>query len=326
MLQFKGMACVSWDAEAYASPGGSASRAALAAVGANWASLLTTWYQDADGNAIGPIASTPSDAALATAIADCHAKGIKVMLKPHVDTHDGTWRALIAPTDLDTWFQAYTAFIVHYASLAAQCGVDLFCVGCELKTMTGGANRDRWVQVVQAVRQAYPGPLVYAANACGEDDEYVTVAFWDQLDYIGLDAYFRLSQVDATQAADDVPLQDLIQGWGDENNGIVKALKDFHDSQPGGAPKPLLFTEIGFKSVPGASSEPWNSTRAGDPDPVEQDHCYQATLAVWSQQGDWWQGLFWWAWGIGQPDACDYTPWGKPAEQTLRTWFGAHPG
>jgi len=323
MLQFKGMACVSWKADEYASPDGSASRERLATVGVNWASLLTTWFQDKTANTLGPTPDTPTDEALTTAIADFHAKGIKVMLKPHVDTNDGTWRALIAPTDVDAWFAAYTAFIVHFATLATQTGVDLFCVGCELKSMSGSANRDRWVQVIQAVRQAYAGPLIYAANASSADDEFSTVCFWDQLDYIGLDAYFRLTQVNATQAAMDVPLQDLIAGWGDESTGIVKYLKDFHDAQPQGAQKPMIFTEIGFKSVPGASYEPWSYTRPGDPDQAEQDNCYQASLTVWSRQGDWWQGLFWWDWGIGEPYANDYTPWGKLAEGTLKKFYGA---
>jgi hypothetical protein len=318
----RGMACVDWSPEGYASAEGSASRAALAELGANWASLLATWVQD-DGTAtvIAADPGQPTDAALVAAIRDCHARGLKVMLKPHVEVRDGTWRALLQPADVDAWFTSYTRFILHYADLAARHDVDLLCVDCELRSLSGPRHRERWLRVLQGIRSRYGGLLTYAANAAAVDDEFSTVSFWDQLDLAGLDAYFRLGPTDAREPADGASLQVLVDGWGDERQGVVRHLKAFHDR----IGKPVLFTELGFRSVPGASSEPWNFARPGVEDPGEQDRCWQATLQVWSRQTDWWKGLFGWCWGLGRPSDPDYSPRGKPAEATLRAWFRARP-
>src|SRR4029453_16228423 len=46
-----------------------------------------------------PRSRSNDDDAVRRAIAELHGLGLKVMLKPHVDVEDGTWRAQITPTD-----------------------------------------------------------------------------------------------------------------------------------------------------------------------------------------------------------------------------------
>lgn len=53
------------------------------------------------------------------------------MVKPCIDPLDDTWRALIQPTGWPAWFTSYRAFILHYAELAQQEGVEQFSVGVE---------------------------------------------------------------------------------------------------------------------------------------------------------------------------------------------------
>jgi hypothetical protein len=319
-FQYNGITNVSWWFDEYDSAAGGTSRAALRDTGANWMGLLVTWYQqDASSNVI---ARNPdpnkdhTDARIRTAIRDAHSRGLQVMLKPHVDALNGQWRGDFNPGDPAAWFQSYTQFIVHYAQIAQEEGVELFCMGTEFKTISGAANRDRWVAVINAIRGAYGGPLTYAANATFPADEFTSVSFWDQLDIIGLDGYFTLTD------QNNPTLAQLISAWTSNRFGenIVAAVQNFASSRQ----KPLIFTEIGYKSTDGTNREPWNFGLSGAVDTAEQRDCYEAAFTVWSQQSSWMRGFFWWAWPVPPPAANDgdYNPRSKPAETVLRTWQG----
>ncbi len=41
--------------------------------------------------------------------------GCRLLLKPHIDIEDGTWRALLKPSNVDDFFASYKTFILHYA-------------------------------------------------------------------------------------------------------------------------------------------------------------------------------------------------------------------
>jgi hypothetical protein len=319
-FQYNGITHVSWWFDEYDSATGGTSRAALADTGANWMGLLLTWYQQDASSTV--IARNPdpnkdhSDARIRAAIRDAHSRGIQVMLKPHVDALNGQWRGDFNPGAPDAWFQSYTQFIVHYAQIAQEEGVELYCMGTEFKTISGAANRDRWVAVINAIRNVYSGPLTYAANATFPADEFTSVSFWDQLDLIGLDGYFNLTD------QNNPTLAQLVSAWTSNRFGenIVAAVQNFADSRQ----KPLLFTEIGYKSTDGTNREPWNFGLSGALDTAEQRDCYEAAFTVWSQRSSWMRGFFWWNWTVPPPPANDgdYNPRGKPAETVLRAWQG----
>ncbi len=317
---YNGITHVSWWFDEYDSAAGATSRAALRDTGANWMGLLVTWYQQDASSTV--IARHPdpnkdiSDARIRAAIQDAHSRGLQVMLKPHVDALNGQWRGDFNPSNPAAWFQSYTQFIVHYAQIAQQEGAELLCMGTEFKTISGAANRDRWVAVINAIRGAYGGLLTYAANATFPADEFTSVSFWDQLDVIGLDGYFTLTN------QNNPTLAQLISAWTSNANGenIVAAIQNFASSRQ----KPVIFTEIGYKSTDGANTQPWNFGLSGAVDTAEQRDCYEAAFTVWSQQSSWMKGFFWWAWPVPPPPANDgdYNPRGKPAETVLRTWQG----
>jgi uncharacterized membrane protein len=319
-FQYNGITQVSWWFDEYDSAAGGTSRAALRDTGANWMGLLVTWYQqDASSNVIArhPDPNKDhTDARIRTAIRDAHSRGLQVMLKPHVDALNGQWRGDFNPSNAAAWFQSYTQFIVHYAQIAQEEGAELFCMGTEFKTISGAVNRDRWVAVISAIRNAYGGPLTYAANATFPADEFTSVSFWDQLDIIGLDGYFTLTD------QNNPTLAQLISAWTSNRFGenIVAAVQNFASSRQ----KPLIFTEIGYKSTDGTNREPWNFGLSGAVDTAEQRDCYEAAFTVWSQQSTWMRGFFWWAWPVPPPAANDgdYNPRSKPAETVLRTWQG----
>jgi hypothetical protein len=149
-------------------------------------------------------ARTPTDDEIRRTIALFKAKGLQVLLKPHVDIQTGEWRGYIAPSDVTAWFAGYTAFITHYADIAEASGASILCVGTELASLDGVPSyRANWSSVIAAVRMRYHGTLTYAANW----DGYTPVTFWDLLDLAGIDAYFPLSTLQ------DPPVDSLVAGW-----------------------------------------------------------------------------------------------------------------
>src|SRR3954447_22484169 len=89
---YRGVAYISFQANEYQDPQSGQSLDDLASTGANWASLLATWYMDTPNSTAiaADVLKSPTDAAVIQAITDMHARGLKVMLKPHVDVKDGT--------------------------------------------------------------------------------------------------------------------------------------------------------------------------------------------------------------------------------------------
>jgi glycosyl hydrolase family 113 len=313
----KALTHVSWWHDEYLGSAAGDARRALVTTHANWAGVLATWYMDRpDSSTFAPDSSqTPTDAAVVHAIQDFHGLGLKVMLKPHVDVRDGSWRGNIRPTDVGAWFASYDAFMSHYASLAQANGVDLLDVGTELVTMTDSRNASSWDAIIGHVRSLFRGPLTYSANANAAGDEFTSVSFWSLLDFAGLDVYPPLTNHDNPTSAE------LIQAWSGNVNGddMLAAYRNWQ----AGHGKPVLFTEIGYRSMAGANRAPWDFTRQGPASGAEQANCYDAAFTVWSRESAWLKGMFWWAWPatVPGPGDTDYTPRGKPAEDVLQRWY-----
>jgi hypothetical protein len=294
----------------------------LAQTNANYASVLVTQYvATGTSTTIAPDATkTPLDDQVAFAIQGFHNQGLKVLLKPHVDSQDGTWRGEFEPTSIPAWFASFQTFIVHYATLAQANHVEGLVFGTEYKTLSVAANESYWATVIAAIRQVYTGKLIYGANATSAGDEFTTVSFWPLVDIIGVDGYVGLTtQTNPTVAQ-------LVSAWTDstENGGFnaVAAFQNLNTTYN----KPVIFTELGYESTAGTNTEPWNSSLSDGYDPAEQEDCYEAFFEVFSQQTSWMQGVFWWAWQVPALAASDtgYDPNGKPAgTTTLPNWFGS---
>lgn len=310
----KGVAFTGYDRTCYEGENARLSLRAIRATNANWISLLVTGYQNtASGTAIGfQDGETPTDASLAAVIQFSHGIGLKVMLKPHVDllNDPGHYRGEIGPgfgeTEWAAWFASYREFILHYAGLAASAGADVFCVGCELGTTVGHAAE--WRGIIAEVRRVYRGPLVYADNLVETNPE--AVGWWDAVDFIGEDAYPTLSE------ADNPSLEELLAGWLRFREKLQALAAKWN--------KPLIITEIGFRSIHGGAMNPWDWQRQGAVDLEVQSRCYEATFkAVWGQP--WLAGVYWWQWAPdpadGGPGDAGYSPHGKPAELVLRAWY-----
>jgi len=313
---YNGVTHVSWWHDEYGTPAGTDSRRALAATGASWAGLLATWYMDTKSSTT--IAPNPDqsndDDVVRRAIDEIHALGLKVMLKPHVDVRDGTWRGQITPTDPGRWFLSYSDFMDHYVAIAAEKNVEMICIGTELATMSGSAYAAQWASLIARIRSRYNGLLTYAANAVDPADEFTSVSFWGQMDLIGGDVYTPLTdKTNPTRA-------ELVAGWRKNRDGhdMVAAYRNVQQAYG----KPFVFTEIGYRSGDGANRAPWDWGTTEAADPGEQADCYEAMYEAFSQETSWMKGPFWWAWDVSPPGAGDtgYNPRGKPAESVLRQW------
>jgi hypothetical protein len=284
------------------------------------------WQERRDGTEIrfhpdgGPFSE--SDSGIVAIAAMAHAKGMKLMLKPHLWILDGTGGTKLAEVGPRTeegwraWFASYREFLFHYAALAERAHIDCLCVGAEL-TRASTTHPGAWRSLIAETRRVYRGYLTYAANWSGEAEK---IAFWDALDAIGIQAYYPL-------APGSSPGVDAIRrGW----RPVVSSLAKLHARWG----KVIVFTEVGWKSTDDTAERPWEwtedasqylrrvSTRA-------QADAYEAFFeSVWYRP--WFAGAFIWKWyarhaAAGGPGDIDFTPQGKPAEAVLARGFGPPP-
>jgi hypothetical protein len=287
-----------------------------AAAGADWIAVAPGWYQATRGSTrIRPDPSrTPPDADLRRLIGRAQAAGLRVMLKPFVDSDDGVWRGDIRPTDPVAWFADYARMTGHYADVAAQAGAGLFCLGTDLG-FSEDALAAEWRALIADVRRRFGGPLTYAASHAPSSGAggYAGVPFWDDLDFIGVNAYFPL----ADRLISHVQLADAWNVWLDE----IERWRDDRNLD-----RPLIFTELGYRSAATAATEP----RATDPvapheiDPELQASLYTAFFGL-PYRRESLQGVFWWRWDpdVTEAENSGFPPNGKPAASVLRRAYAA---
>jgi hypothetical protein len=267
--------------------------------------IIVTWYQDTlESMTMAPDPQggrTPRDEALSHAINKAHSLGLKVMLKPHIDIQSGEFRGDIPGEE--EWFRNYGEFILKYAKFAAKFNVELFCVGTELSG-TPTKWEPNWRKIIKDVRGVYKGPITYAANW----DEYKYVPFWNDLDFVGIDAYFPLTN------KNDPAKEELVQAWKREAKQIEEFLKKK------GINKPVIFTEAGYASADGANKRPWEVTSKTE-DQREQADCLDALMAVMSNRV-WFSGLY--VWNVFPQEVSSplgFPIKGKLAEKVLAGWY-----
>jgi hypothetical protein len=277
---------------------------ALAATGATWVSVVVEQYQDTSASTkIFPTTRTVSDAGIASIVEQAHALHLNVALKPQIDVLNGAFRGTIGetftPVQWSAWFASYRAFISHYATLAQRLEVQQFVVGTELTEAS--LHAPEWKSLVSTVRSKFSGSLTYAANY-GSEVEGIT--WWNDLNYIGVDAYYPLDTTEPDY------------GWSPYVGQLAALAKQWG--------KPILLTEIGYRSVAGAVSEPWNVALTGPVDTQTQSSAYAAAFRAFASKR-WFAGMYWWAWSPQIPNGPSddgYSPQNKPAEKQLLAWYG----
>ncbi len=280
-------------------------------IGADHVSLVVSWYQkDIRSDTIYPLwkaqgdFETTSDAKLTEVIRQAHRAGLKVLLFPILrieERREKEWRGSLEPAHRNRWLESYRNFTLHYARLAARSGVEVFSIGSELCTLEG--ETAYWGTLIGMIRGFYRGELLYSANW----DHYRKIGFWKDLDYLALNGYYELTR------HDNPKIDEILRTWWDIQNRLAD-WQEFHR-------KKIIFTEIGYPSVDGGCSKPWDYTRDAAVDLEEQALCYEAFFLSWNRSSRL-GGVYFWNWyGQGGENDRSYTPRGKPAEEVLTRWY-----
>ncbi|MCK8480431.1 glycoside hydrolase family 113 [Psychroserpens algicola] len=243
-------------------------------------------------------------------IEELRKKQIKIMVKPQIWIRHGEFTGFIKMTSEADWkaFEdSYTSFILEYAELAQETKAEILCIGTELENFIK-ERPDYWHNLIKKIKTVYKGKLTYAANW----DEFKRTPFWSAVDFIGVDAYFPVSDKQTPS------VEDCKAGWKD-HKAIIKSLSEKHN-------KPILFTEYGYRSMDFTGKEPWVSDHKIESLNFEgQANATQALFEeFWDE--DWFAGGFVWKWfhahdRVGGENDNQFTPQNKPAETVIQTYY-----
>jgi len=249
----------------------------------------------------------------AKGVAQCiemlHKNNIQVMMKPQIWVWRGEYTGHLKMASEEDWKLlevSYRSFILEYARTAETSKADIFCIGTELEQFIK-ERPEYWNSLISEIRKVYSGKLTYAANW----DEYTRVPFWNLLDYIGVDAYFPVSESKTPSVAE------VRKGWQRWKNEM-KSLSEKEN-------KEIIFTEYGYRSVDFSGKEPWKSDREMNSVNFEaQNYTTQALFdEIWTE--DWFAGGFLWKWHVdpkaGESENAHFTPQNKPVEEIVRKHY-----
>jgi hypothetical protein len=250
---------------------------------------------------------------VARMIAQAHARGLKVLLIPHLWVETGGWRGEIDPgsdAGWETYQRSYREFVLGWAELAASAHADAFSVGVECKSWSG-RFAGFWRDLIEQTRTRFTGLLTYSANW----DEAEGVVFWDALDLIGINAFYPLAQRSGASYAE------YLAGAARARDGLAQLASALA--------MPVVFVEVGYTTRRDAAVEPWlwpDDMRGVIVDEQEQARALAALLEAFLPE-PWFAGFFVWRYyadldDISQEEIWGFSPHGKAAEGVLQRSFG----
>jgi hypothetical protein len=289
-------------------------------MGATWVSL-TPFGRVLDLHPTGVALSfeqpfSENQKAVRRAVAQAHARGLCVLLVPHLWVESGGWRAEIEPGDDEAWARwaaGYAHFVRAWAEVARDSQVDMFSAGVELRSWVTTARAASFSAVLAEIRRIYAGPVTYAANW---DDVEDTVIL-GELDLIGINAFYPLAQ----QAG--AGPEELALGGRDVARRVAKLARAWN--------KPVLFSEFGYTTRTDPAVRPWEwpdfmaNVRV---DQRAQAEAYAALLTPLLDEPAFAGAFVWRVYAdpddLSQEAEWGFSPRGKLAELVLRDAFAAH--
>jgi hypothetical protein len=253
--------------------------------------------------------------AVARAIRQAHALGLRVFLVPHLWVENGEWRGEIDPGDdaaWQVWAASYRDFLKSWATLARDERVDMLAVGVELRSWLTTTHAESFAAILREIRGLYPGLLTYGANW---DDVEDTVIL-GELDLIGVNAFFPLTE----KAGANV--EELVQG----GRKVAERLRSLAERWG----KPIVLTEYGYTTRRDPALRPWEwPDRMSNVvvDEAAQADAYFGLLAPMLDE-PWLAGAFAWRLyadpdDVSQESEWGFSPRGKLAELVLRDAYAA---
>ncbi|WP_235879895.1 glycoside hydrolase family 113 [Polyangium aurulentum] len=250
------------------------------------------------------------------AMAQAHARGLKVFLVPHLWVETGGWRAEIEPGDDAAWARwaaAYRHFLLTWAEVAREGGAEMLSVGVELRSFVTTGRAALFFPIIEEVRRVYPrGLLTYSANWDDAEDTII----WSALDLIGINAFYPLADKDG--AGRDA----LMAGGRKVAEGIDRLATTWR--------KPVVLTEIGYTTRTDPAVRPWewpDGMKGVKVDEAAQALAYEAIIAPLLDSRTC-AGFFVWRYyadpdDVSQEAEWGFSPRGKLAELVLRDAFTA---
>lgn len=236
---------------------------------------------------------------------------LKTLLKPHFWLDNERWAGEISFNEKgwDRWEENYKVFILTMARIAESQGFEMFCIGTEMKSSVQ-ERPEYWTKLIPEIKKVYRGKLVYAANW----DNFKNIHFWAEIDYIGVDAYFPLSEQDTPSVGE------LMFAW-EKPKMDLKTLAD-------SLQKKILFTEMGYRSIDKCAWKQWEIESIPSDQKINlkaQENGYNAIFkCFWDQE--WFAGGFIWKWQspddlAGGKNKSNYSPQNKPVEKLIKKCF-----
>lgn len=220
----------------------------------NHISIVIQYFQsDIYSDTIYPAPYTPTDNELTSALQYIKNQGMSSSIKIFTDvdySNETIWRAYIQPNNRQGWFNSYRNIVNKYGKIAENNNVSLFSVGTEMIELSrddrSSLNTPNWRKVISELRTVYSGKITYGVNAYRENDDVTGVKFLNDLDVIGISAYYVLS------ANPNATVSDLVASWSYIEQSNIQPLIDTYQ-------KPIMFTELGYRSVSTSLASPWES-------------------------------------------------------------------
>jgi hypothetical protein len=268
-----------------------------------------------------------------------HQRGLRTSLMPIVlfsDPRGSEWRGKIKPERWGDWWASYHKVMDYFLDLAVEGQVDSFAVGSEL--LSTEEQTGQWKRVIAEARRKFQGrpvQLYYSTNW----DHYQTPTFWSYLDMIGISCYWDLTVGTGSERPTH---EQLARRWASIREDVLRYGRE--------KDRPVLFTEIGYPSLPWGLKDPWNyvNTKDAPAAPEVQAEGFAAYLDAW---GDLLgrpyhfpdlppapraapatapgarrpvAGVFFYSWeplSAGGPDDTGYGIKGKPTYDLLKQWL-----
>ncbi|MCB9621415.1 MAG: hypothetical protein H6724_18395 [Sandaracinus sp.] len=288
----------------------------LVAMGANWISITPfgrIWALDTpeiEMDFEAPYEVNRQD--VKRMIRAARARGLRVLLIPHLWVETTGWRGEIdfeTPAQWARYQESYRRFVLAWARDAAEAGADALSIGVECKSWSGRFG-GYWTRLIGEIRAVFPGWLTYSANW----DEAENVLFWDQLDFVGINAFYPLaSEDDATDAT-----------YAERAAALVPSLRELAEVLQ----MPILFVEVGYTTRANAAVQPWlwpDGMEGVVIDEREQARALAASFDAFLPE-DFFAGFFVWRYYARLDDVSQEAFWGfsthaKMAEPMLVNVF-----
>ncbi len=245
------------------------------------------------------------------AIDAAHARGMRVLLVPHLWVESGGWRAQIDPKSEEgwrAWAASYERYVLAWARVAEKHHAEMLAIGVELRSWVTTERVASMRPILKRIRNAYHGMLTYSANW----DDAADTLIWNDVDLIGINGFY--------------PLADSPNATREAMTARARTIAEEVTALGARFRKPVYFAEMGYTTRPDPAWKPWEWPEdLGHPivDERAQALATEALLTPFVEARGF-AGFFVWRVyadpnDVSQEPAFGFSPRGKRAETVLRS-------